>query len=175
VSTSPEQIRDDIERTRAGLSDDVNQLAETVDPRQIAHRQADKVKGAVVGVKDRVMGSDEQDGMAHAAASSPKRAAGWAKQRTSGNPWAAGVIALGVGWMIGSMLPASTREKEAVERIAEKAKPMVGDEVGSVAGQMADHLREPVTEAVESVKSTAADAAGTLKVSAGDAMPAQQG
>jgi hypothetical protein len=61
TSNDPDEIRADIERTRATLSDDVDNLAESVKPKSVARRQVDKVKDAVGGVKDRVMGSDEDD------------------------------------------------------------------------------------------------------------------
>jgi len=61
TSNDPDEIRADIERTRATLSDDVDDLAESVKPKSVARRQVDKVKDAVGGVKDRVMGSDEDD------------------------------------------------------------------------------------------------------------------
>ena len=61
TSNDPDEIRADIERTRATLSDDVDDLAESVKPQSVARRQVDKVKEAVGGVKDRVMGSDDDD------------------------------------------------------------------------------------------------------------------
>jgi len=61
TSNDPDEIRADIERTRATLSNDVDDLAESVKPKSVARRQVDKVKDAVGGVKDRVMGSDEDD------------------------------------------------------------------------------------------------------------------
>ena len=56
MSTDPDQIREDIERTRAELSSDVDALTDKVSPSQVAQRQADKVRSAVTDVKDRVMG-----------------------------------------------------------------------------------------------------------------------
>ena len=61
TSNDPDEIRADIERTRATLSNDVDDLAESVKPQSVARRQADKVKDAVGSVKERVMGSDEDD------------------------------------------------------------------------------------------------------------------
>jgi gas vesicle protein len=61
TSNDPDEIRADIERTRATLSDDVDDLAQSVKPTSVARRQVDKVKDAVGNVKDRVMGSDEDD------------------------------------------------------------------------------------------------------------------
>jgi ElaB/YqjD/DUF883 family membrane-anchored ribosome-binding protein len=61
TSNDPDEIRADIERTRAALSDDVDELAESVKPKNVAQRQVDKVKEAAGNVKDRVMGSDDDD------------------------------------------------------------------------------------------------------------------
>ena len=61
TSNDPDEIRADIERTRAALSNDVDELAETVNPKNVAQRQVDKVKEAASNVKDRVMGSNDDD------------------------------------------------------------------------------------------------------------------
>ena len=61
TSNDPDEIRADIERTRATLSNDVDDLAESVKPQSVARRQVDKVKDAVGSVKERVMGSDDDD------------------------------------------------------------------------------------------------------------------
>ena len=61
TSDDPDEIRADIERTRAALSDDVDELAEAVNPKNVAQRQVDKVKEAASNVKERVMGSDDDD------------------------------------------------------------------------------------------------------------------
>jgi len=53
---SPDEIRADIERTRANLSANVNTLTEEVKPSTVAKRQVDKVKGNVAGLAERVMG-----------------------------------------------------------------------------------------------------------------------
>jgi Protein of unknown function (DUF3618) len=61
TSNDPDEIRADIERTREALSDDVDDLADAVKPQNVARRQVDKVKDAVGNVKERVMGSDDDD------------------------------------------------------------------------------------------------------------------
>ena len=128
MSTDPDQLRAEIDRTRANLSADVDQLTDRVAPANVARRQADKVKGAVGGaaasVKDRVMGtaSDTHD-RASAATSAVGDAATGAPARvrsqTRGNPMAAGLIALGAGWLLGSLLPASAREQQAASKVKE--------------------------------------------------------
>jgi len=59
VSNDPDEIRADIERTRAELSDDVDALADTANPKNIAKRQATRVKEAAVGAKEYIMGSSD--------------------------------------------------------------------------------------------------------------------
>ncbi len=61
TSNDPDEIRADIERTRAALSDDVDDLAESVKPKNVAGRQVGKVKEAASNIKERVMGSDDDD------------------------------------------------------------------------------------------------------------------
>ncbi len=62
TSSDPDVIRAQIEQTRENLSDNVNALADEVNPKNMVHRQTQKVTGAVGSVKDRVMGkaSDAQ-------------------------------------------------------------------------------------------------------------------
>jgi uncharacterized protein DUF3618 len=62
ISNDPDEIRADIERTRAALSNDVDELADAVKPQNVARRQVDKVKDAAGSLKDRVMGTDEDEG-----------------------------------------------------------------------------------------------------------------
>jgi hypothetical protein len=181
-SNDPEALRAEIEATRANLSRDVNALGDAVTPGNIARRQTDKAKGAAVGLKDKIMGSaesaassvgDKASGMTSNVSGSASGAAGsvgdtvggapqMAKAQTQGNPLAAGLIALGAGWLLGSLLPASQREQQAAGQLKEQAKPLVG-EAQQVAKEAAAELKEPAQQAAESVKSTAQDAAQTVK------------
>jgi hypothetical protein len=164
MSDDPDEIRAQIERTRSNLSTDVNTLADTVSPSQVAKRQVGKVKGAVFGVKDKVMGaaadatssvSDTGNTMTNAVTGVPEKLG----SQTSGNPLAAGLIAFGVGALIGSLLPASAAERKAATKVKDAVTPIASD----AAKEVADHLKEPAQEAVESVKSTATDAVTTVK------------
>ena len=57
TTQSPEQIRQDIENTRAELASDVDTLREKVSPSGIARRRTQSVKGRLVAARDKVMGS----------------------------------------------------------------------------------------------------------------------
>lgn len=166
MTTNPDEIRREIEDTRGRLSSDVNALTETVSPSNVARRQADKVADVASSVKDRVMGTaDDLRSSSSDAASSvghaPGAAATKARSKTQGNPLAAGLVALGVGWLVGSMLPASEKEKEAAVALKDKAQPLV-DEAKSVAQDTAQELKEPAKQAAQSIKETATDAKDTV-------------
>jgi phage-related protein len=62
MSDNPEEIRAEIERTRAALSDNVNELVDEANPKNIAKRKVNRVKEATLGVKDKIMGSASDAG-----------------------------------------------------------------------------------------------------------------
>ena len=120
--SNPDEIRAQIEATRAGLSQDVNELGDKVSPAKIADRQKAKLRGSVTSVKEHIMGAaDDAKSSTSGAIGSVKDhimgAAGDAKSstgsavssagdavsatpgkvvsQTKGNPMAAGLIAFG--------------------------------------------------------------------------------
>ena len=167
TSNNPDELRTEIEQTRAQLSQDVNALGEAVTPGAIARRQVDKVKGAGVGVKDKVMGSAEDtrtslSGSASGLGESASDVQQTARRKTQGSPMAAGLIALGAGWLIGSLLPASQKEREAAAAVKDKTGPVLS-EAQSLAKESAQNLQQPAQDAVDSVKGTAQDAVDTVR------------
>jgi hypothetical protein len=81
------------------------------------------------------------------------------KARAAGNPLAAGLIAVGVGWLVGSLMPASSAERHAAGQVKEQAAPVLS----GAAKEVAQNLQAPAQDAMESVKSTAADSLDTVK------------
>ncbi|MBE4717815.1 DUF3618 domain-containing protein [Pseudarthrobacter sp. AB1] len=176
MSENPDVIRSDIEATRARLGTNVDAVADKVTPSNIVHRQTDKVKDAVFGVKEKVMGTaDDATGRVHGSArtdsagnalSEAGAAIGDAphqvKAKTQGNPLAAGLIAFGAGLLLSSLVPASEKEREAAEALKSAAEPLT-TELTEAAKEIAEGLKEPAREAMENVKATAADAAEHVK------------
>ncbi|WP_235180903.1 DUF3618 domain-containing protein [Nesterenkonia sp. AN1] len=153
---TPEEIRADIERTRSSLSLDVDAVADKVSPSKVAQRQTEKVRHTVGGWKDHVMGSADDastkvSDRAHHAAEGVQHAPGAAKQKTRGNPLAAGLIALGAGWLAASIVPASEPEKKAAAKLEDQAQPLV-DDAKSQAKSMAEELKEPAQESAQRVR-----------------------
>ena len=159
TSNDPDEIRAEIERTREDLSDNVNALTASVNPAHVPSRQVDKVKGAVFGVKDKVMGGSDGPSKRGAAQSAVTDAPDRLSAQTRGNPLAAGVIAFGVGLLFGSLLPTSSAEQNAATKVKDAATPVLSEAAKEVSG----NLKEPAQQAVEAVKDTATEAAGTVK------------
>lgn len=185
--TDPEVLRAEIARTRAELSDNVDTLTDTANPKNIAHRQADKVKSAARGVREHLMGApddpydsgtlgdraDAVKGRASGALGSAQDRASGAldtvsdapaqvQRKTRGNPLAAGLIAFGIGYLISSAIPSSEKEQDAAVRLQEKAAPLT-EKVSEAAGEVADRLREPAQKAAASVRTAATDAVANVK------------
>lgn len=165
MSRNPEEIREDIERTRGNLGADVDAIADKVSPSSIAHRQGEKVKGTVRRAKDAVMGSagsasDEAGEKLHDAP-------GAVASQTRGNPLAAGLIAFGAGLLLSSLVPGTEKERDMVHTLKDKAEPITS-ELGDAAKSIAEDIKEPAAEAVESVKDSAQESAETLKSEATD-------
>lgn len=185
MSDNPDAIRSDIEATRARLGTNVDAVADKVTPSNIVHRQTDKVKDAVFGVKEKIMGAaDDATTTLHTKAGHTGNALGHAgdtvgstlgdagqaisdapaqvKTKTQGNPLAAGLIAFGAGMLLSSLIPASEKEREAADALKTAAEPLT-TELTDAAKDMAQGLKEPAQEAMENVKATAADAAEHVK------------
>ena len=189
TSNDPDEIRADIERTRAALSDDVDALTDTANPKNIAKRQVGKAKGALSDVKDRVMGvgddvkervmgagenvkgrvvgtgenvagtvQDKASAVGDAVSGAPETA----KEKTRGNPLAAGLIAFGAGMVVSSLIPASQKEQEAVSNVQGNLEPLK-EKATEVARDFGQQLKEPTQEAAESVKATAAEGVQNVK------------
>lgn len=182
MTNNPEEIRRDIERTRRELSSNVDALTDKVSPSRVMERRVERARGAVTSVKEKVMGTTSDttgsakdtmssaassvSGAASSVADTASAAPQMARQRTQGNPLAAGLIAFGAGWLISSILPASEKEQQAAAAIKDKASEhsdKVTGPLSEAAHQVTDNLREPAQQAAESVKSTATDAVSTVK------------
>lgn len=179
----PEALRAEIARTRAELSDNVDALTDTANPKNIANRQVNKVKGAARGVREHLMGApddpydagalgDRTDAVKGTVEELQDRASGvvdsvsdapaQVRSRARGNPLAAGLIAFGIGYLISSAIPSSEKEQEAASRLQEKAAPLT-DKVRDAATDAVDQLRQPAQEAAASVKDAATDAVANVK------------
>jgi ElaB/YqjD/DUF883 family membrane-anchored ribosome-binding protein len=163
TNNDPDAIRAEIDRTRGRLSEDVDVLTESVRPSSVAKRTAQRASTKAGRLKETVMGTahdtvDSGSGLAQGAVDTVKEAPDLARRQARGNPLAAGAVALAAGWLVGSLLPASSKERELATTVKEQAQPLV-DEATSVAKETAGNLKEPAQQAVDSVKETAREGA----------------
>lgn len=183
----PEVLRAEIARTRAELSDNVDTLTETANPKNIADRQVTKVKSAAQGVREHLMGApddpydsgtlgEKADAVKDKVGDAQDRAAGTinrvgdrvgdapqqVRRKARGNPLAAGLIAFGIGYLISGAIPTSAKEQDAASRLQEKAAPLK-DKISEAANEVGERLREPAQQAATAVKDAATDAAANVK------------
>ncbi|MGO4595934.1 DUF3618 domain-containing protein [Leifsonia sp. 2TAF2] len=172
MSDDPDAIRADIEATRRNLSGDVDALADKVTPSKIAQRQTRKVKGVFHSISERVMGSADDitssaGGAMSDAGNTVADAGRTVVNKAQGNPLAVGLIAFGVGALVASLIPASTKEQELASSAKDAAQPLL-QEAAEVGKQVASDLKEPAQDAVQAVKETAQDGVSTVKDEAAD-------
>lgn len=188
-TNDPDEIRADIERTREELGRDVDALGDKANPTHIARRQADRVRSGVGRAKDRVMGAAHSSGSgsghstthdladrgresaasvadsARHTASSVADSVGSApravREQAQGNPLGVGFVAFGVGLVVASLIPSSSREQRAAKRAQEQAAPLV-DDVRSSASELAHDLEKPARDSVDAVRDSAKDAARSV-------------
>jgi gas vesicle protein len=182
VAEEPDRLRQEIEYTRAGLTRDVDRLAEKTSPKQVARRRWTAAKEKVMGstgqatstMQDKAsdLGGTMQDKAsqlgdaagekAHDAADAVRSAPQAVATQTQGNPIAAGVIAFGVGLLAATLIPVTDAEKRAGQELKERGEPLT-EKVKEVASDLKDDVGGTVQEGAGRVKDTAQDAVQTTK------------
>lgn len=168
-----ERMTAQIDSTRNDLSRDVDALYDRVSPHRIVERRKSALRGRMSSMKESVMGTAHDatgsaQGAAQGAAESVQHTAQAGVQaverRTEGSPIGAGLIAFGAGMVISALIPATPKEAELAGRLTEAAKdsPLV-DEAKAAGQEMASHLKDSATEAVQEVKASAQESAEHLK------------
>jgi hypothetical protein len=168
-----EELRREIESTRGDLGNTLDAIGDRVSPGRIIERRKNRISGGVRSMTDKVMGkahdataavSDTGQSALGSLHDGPEKA----RSTTQGAPVMAGVIAFAAGFVLAAVIPPSETEKEASAHLAEKVAP-VKAELANVGHEIADHLKEPVSDALDQVKATAKDQASDVAQSAKDA------
>jgi gas vesicle protein len=173
MGQSAEELRRDIEYTREDLGETLDAIGDRVSPGRIMERRKNRVMYTWGNVRDRVMGTASDAGQsigdsAGGAVDTIKGAPDAVAQQTQGNPMVAGAIAFGVGALLASVFPATSKEQQIADQLKEKAQPLAED-LKQSGQQMAEHLKEPAKEAIESVKETAQQGQQAVSDTAKDA------
>ncbi len=189
MAEEPDRLRQDIERTRASLTRDVDRLADKTSPTRVAQRRWTSVKEKVMGSSDNarhaagdtmstvqdkashasdVVSSKAHDAAdtvgskAHDAADAVRNTPQVVSRQAAGNPIAAGIIAFGAGMLAATLIPVSDAEKRAGQQLKDNSGDLV-DRVKDVAGEVGSDLKQNAAEAASQVRETAQDAVQTTK------------
>jgi hypothetical protein len=120
----------------------------------------DRASGAASSVGERVSGA------ASTVSDTVSEAPQMLRERTEGNPLAAGLIAFGVGWLASTLIPSSNVEQRAATQVKEKAQPLVEqakEQVQQAASDVKDELQPRAQEAAQSLKESASSAASSVQ------------
>jgi len=174
MGQSTDELRRDIEYTRADMTETVDAIEDRIRPGRVIQRQKNRMSDRWYDVRDRVMGTatDMQESMGQTAGEMTdtiKDAPDAMMRQTQGSPMVAGALALGLGFLVAVAFPASDAERRASSRLAEKVEPAKQEMVDS-AKEVADHMREPAKQAAQEVKDVAREGAADVSDTAKQAM-----
>jgi len=170
MGQTPDELKREVERTRADLSSNVDTLADRVHPARVARRRTESLRRSAVGIKERVMGSatealqttresvstapaaiassvgEATSSLGSSVSDAAQRTPEQIRAGTQGSPIAAGLIAFGAGMLAAALFPASRTETQAASTLRENA-------------DMLEPAKEALTESVQQVKENLAPAA----------------
>jgi len=169
-------------------------IGDRVSPGQIANRQKAAVRQRVTGWREAVMGSPDYErptpygpsassgsgsngGLQSKVSDLGDKVSGIGdqvspeamRQKTAGNPLAAGLIAFGAGLLVASLLPESETETEAVQHLQPQLEAAASD-AADAGQQVAEVAKGAATDAGEKLKQSATDAAQEVKDQASGAV-----
>jgi hypothetical protein len=177
ASDNPEQIRREIERTQAALSQDVDALTDKVTPGKIVERRVDRARDAATRLKEKVMGSNSPDdsygGVRPAASQAADRVSGAASAATSSVQGAASSAAGTVQEAASTAADAVQQAPQAIRRQT-RGNPLAAGLIAFGAGwlvssllpatrreqELADQARQVAQERVQPVVQQVASEVG---------------
>jgi len=152
MGEDPHDIRAEIERTRAEMSETVDALGYKTDVKARAKDSIQDKKESVMGVassaKERLVGAGQSVGDATPDSQQVEQQARRAASVAQDNPLGLAVGAVAVGFLAGMLIP-STRVED--------------DNLGSISDDVIERAKETGQEALEHGKQVAQDAAQTAK------------
>jgi hypothetical protein len=147
TSSDPEEIRREIERTQASLSQDVDALTEKVTPSKIVERRVDRAKDTASRLKDKVMGSNPTHSGHHNSSGGVQGAAAYAAERASGTASSAAstvqdtaVTAAGAVQDVASSAAGAVQEAPQAIRRQTRGNPLAAGLIAFGAGWLVSSL-----------------------------------
>lgn len=185
IAQSRGELSETIEALEARVAETKESVVDRVSPSRVVRRKKADLRARVMGSspsvtapssKGRTEGQmartskvediSERAGEAAGTVSEQAKAApSELRERAQGNPLTAGLVAMGAGFLVASLLPPTDRERQAAERLRTELEPLkqqaseIGKEVAGALQQSAQARAEQVkaqaNEAVQEVKGEA--------------------
>jgi hypothetical protein len=162
------ELRRDIASQRQDIGRDLEAIGDRLSPGRVADRSKERVRRRASGWKDRIMGTMEDargkvtDSMPSGSSMTPDGPPSeMVSERVEGNPLVAGMVAFGIGFIAGSVLPASRKERELAHRV-EPQMGQIAQEVADTARSAGEELAPVVQEEAAKVKEEASEAASSV-------------
>jgi len=157
MGEDPDQIRREIEQTRADMGETVDALGYKTDVKARAKDSIQDKKESVMGVassaKERLVGAGQTVGDKTPDTEQVKHQARRAKSVAQENPLGLAVGAVAVGFLAGMLIPSTRIEDE---------------KMGQISDEVIDRAKETGQEALERGKQVAQDAAQSAQETAKD-------
>lgn len=145
MATRSDELTSQIETTRGRMDRTLDDLGERAGPGRLKQR----MRGAVDHTRDTVMGVADQT--RDRAAESGGGLAEGVRERSSGNPLAAGLVAFGAGLLAGSVLPESRTENKVAREVQSKSQGRLREEAHRSASELSDQVGARADEARERI------------------------
>jgi hypothetical protein len=174
---STDELRRDIASQREDIGRDLEAIGDRLSPGRMADRSKERTRRRVMTWREKIMGvagdarsrmGDTAQMMGSAAPSSDASASDMVHEasdrvteRVEGSPLVAGMVAFGIGFIAGSVLPASRQEQE-VARSIEPQVQHLAQEAADTARSTGEHLAPVVKEEANAVKEDASEAASQV-------------
>lgn len=145
MATRSDELTNEIDATRGRMDRTLDDIGDRAGPGRLKQR----MRGAVENTRDTIMGTagDARDSVGSTAGD----AADAVRERSQGNPLAAGLVAFGAGLLAGSILPESRTENRLAREVQTKAQGPVRDQLQHSAEEVGDRVGERAGEAKDRV------------------------
>lgn len=165
MGEDPDRIRQEIEQTRAEMSETVDALGYKAD---VKTRTKESISGKAQSVKEKLVGASDSVSDRTPDADQLKHQAVRAKGVAQENPIGLAIGSLAVGFVAGLLIPASRMEDEKFGQVSDQ----VMDKVKETGQEALEHGKEVAQDAVQSAQETVKESgqqhAEELKSSAQD-------
>ena len=175
MGQSTEELKRDIEHTRADMSGTLDAIEDRVSPSRMIQRRKNRMADSVHAAPR----PRDGHGVGRWSTASPTAAGevtGTIKEApqavvsgTEGAPMVAGAITFGLGFLAAVAFPTTDAERQASTKVADKLEP-AKQELMDSAKEVAENLKEPAKQAAQEVKDAASESASAVSSTAREAV-----